>query len=240
MDTKRVAEALSGLLGLEPAPVAIAFRPAPPAEVRRLERPGAAGCSYWRLASEGRVFYTEAEDHYNCPVGSYTHGVTLPADRAKELEGVVGTMVGLQYIRMEEVPTLPRRTGPFGVAIYAPLADSPVEPDVVLVRGNARQIMLVAEAARAAGVGHDGPALGRPACAMIPEAIQAARGNTSLGCIGNRVYTGLGDGELYFTIPGAALTAVVEKLATIVHANRELEQYHEARRQALGAPRALA
>jgi uncharacterized protein (DUF169 family) len=96
-----------------------------------VERAAPAGCAYWRAAAEGRVFYTEAADHYNCPIASYTHGVALPDDRAGELEGVVGTMVGLQYIRMEEVPTLPRRAEPFGVAIYAPLADTPVEPDAV-------------------------------------------------------------------------------------------------------------
>jgi len=237
MNVKHTAAKLSELLGLRVAPVAVAFRAAAPAGVGRVARAGPAGCAYWRSAAEGRVFYTEAADHYNCPVGSYTHGVTLPADRARELEGVVGTMVGLQYIRMEEVQTLPRLTAPFGVAVYAPLADAPVDPDVVLVRGNARQIMLVAEAARAAGIGHDGPALGRPACSMIPEAMRAARGNTSLGCIGNRVYTELGDDELYFTIPGARLDEVVLKLETIVHANRELEQYHEGRRQTLGAQR---
>ena len=237
MNVKHMAAKLSELLGLRVAPVAVAFRAAAPAGVGRVARAGPAGCAYWRWAAEGRVFYTEAADHYNCPVGSYTHGVTLPADRARELEGVVGTMVGLQYIRMEEVQTLPRRAEPFGVAVYAPLADAPVDPDVVLVRGTARQIMLVAEAARAAGIGHDGPALGRPACSMIPEAMRAARGNTSLGCIGNRVYTGLGDDELYFTVPGGRLDEVVLKLETIVHANRELEQYHEGRRQALGAQR---
>ncbi len=237
MNVKHMAAKLSELLGLRVAPVAVAFRAAAPAGVGRVARAGPVGCAYWRSAAEGRVFYTEAADHYNCPVGSYTHGVTLPADRARELEGVVGTMVGLQYIRMEEVQTLPRLTEPFGVAVYAPLADAPVDPDVVLVRGNARQIMLVAEAARAAGIGPDGPALGRPACSMIPEAMRAARGNTSLGCIGNRVYTGLGDDELYFTVPGARLDEVVLKLETIVHANRELEQYHEGRRQALGAQR---
>ncbi len=236
MDTRRMATQLSELLGLGVAPVAVTFRAAAPTGVKRVEQAGPAGCAYWRRASEGRVFYTEAEDHYNCPIGSHTHGVTLPADRARELEGVVGTMVGLQYLSMEEVPAIPRREEPFGVAIYAPLADAPVDPDVVLVRGNARQIMLVAEAARAAGVGHEGPTLGRPACSMIPEALRAARGNTSLGCIGNRVYTGLGDGELYFTIPGGALEAVVAKLETIVRANRELEHYHENRRQTIGAP----
>ena len=192
-----------------------------------------AGCAYWKLAAEGGVFYTEAADHYNCPVGSYTHGVELPPARAAELQQVIGTFVSLQYIKMEEVATLPRRTEAFGVAVYAPLAEAPVDPDVVLVRGNARQIMLVAEAARAAGIGHDGATMGRPGCAMIPEAMNTARGNTSLGCIGNRVYTGLGDAELYFTIPGPRLADVVGKLETIVHANRELEHYHQERRTTL-------
>jgi uncharacterized protein (DUF169 family) len=233
MNAKSLAAKLSDLLSLASAPVGIAFRSAAPAGVSRVERSGPAGCAYWKLAAEGGVFYTEAADHYNCPVGSYTHGVELPPARAAELQQVIGTFVSLQYIKMEEVPTLPRRTEAFGVAVYAPLAESPVDPDVVLVRGNARQIMLVAEAARAAGIGHDGAAMGRPACAMIPEAMNTARGNTSLGCIGNRVYTGLGDTELYFTIPGLRLADVVAKLETIVHANRELEQYHQARRATL-------
>ena len=233
MSTRSLGTRLSGLLGLESAPVGVAFRPTAPAGIRRVERPGPAGCAYWKRAADGEAFYTEAADHYNCPVGSHTHGVELPPDRAAELEQVVGTMVGLQYIRMDEVSSLPRRREPFGVAVYAPLADTPVDPDVVIVRGNARQVMLVAEAARAAGIGHEGAALGRPACAMIPEAMSSARGNTSLGCIGNRVYTGLGDAELYFTIPGSRLGEVVEKLETVVRANRELEEYHRARRQRL-------
>jgi uncharacterized protein (DUF169 family) len=238
MNLERAAETLSRLLGLATPPVAVAFRPAAPAGVSRVARPGPAGCAYWRLAAEGGVFYTEGADHQNCPVGSYTHGVELPPERARELEGVVGTMVGLQYIKMEEVPAMPRLSGPFGVAIYAPLAKSPVAPDVVLIRGRARQIMLAAEAARAAGIGHDGAMLGRPACAMIPEAMHAARGNTSLGCIGNRVYTGLGDEELYFTVPGANLDGFVSGLETIHRANAELEKYHEGRREAIGMPRA--
>jgi uncharacterized protein (DUF169 family) len=215
--------------------VAVAFRDRAPEGVARVERAGPAGCHYWKQAGEGRTFFTEAADHYNCPVGAHTHGVVMPAGRAKELEQVVGTMVGLHYIRVEEVPEIPRRAAAFGVAVYAPLARTPVEPDVVIVRGSARQIMLVAEAARAAGLGADGAALGRPACAMIPEALNAARGNTSLGCIGNRVYTGLGDAELYFTIPGARVGEVADRLETILHANAELERYHQHRRATVGA-----
>jgi uncharacterized protein (DUF169 family) len=198
-----------------------------------VSRPGPAGCAYWKQAAEGAVFYTEAADHFNCPVGAYTHGVELPPERAKELDGVVGTMVGLQYIRMEEVGALPRRKEPFRVAIYAPLAQAPAPPDVVLVRGRARQIMLVAEAARAAGLEGDRAAMGRPACAMIPAVLDGPGGLTSLGCIGNRVYTGMGDDELYFTIPGGKVGLVVERLEAVLHANRELEKYHEARRISL-------
>jgi uncharacterized protein (DUF169 family) len=115
------------------------------------------------------------------------------------------------------------------VAVYSPLADAPCPPDVVIVRGNARQVMLVSEAARAAGLGDEGEAMGRPACAVIPRALETGRGHTSLGCIGNRVYTGLADDELYFAIPGARLEAVVERLETIVRANRELEAFHRSR-----------
>jgi len=229
MDARTAGRRMTELLGLRVAPVAVTFASAAPAGVPRVAKAGPAGCAYWKQAA----FYTEASDHFNCPVGSYTHGVGLPPERAKELEGVVGTMVGLQYIRMEEVGALPRRTEPFKVAVYAPLAEAPVPPDVVLVRGGARQIMLVAEAARAAGLAGDAAAMGRPACAMIPAVLARPGGVTSLGCIGNRVYTGLGDDELYFTIPGARIGDLVERLETVLHANRELEQYHQARRASL-------
>jgi len=52
---------------------------------------------------------------------------------------------------MQEVAGIPRREEPFGVVLYAPLADAEFEPDVVLVCGNARQLMLLAEAAHSAG-----------------------------------------------------------------------------------------
>src|SRR5262249_3256802 len=117
----------------------------------------------------------------------------------------------------------------FGVAVYSPLDKAPCDPDAVIVRGNAKQIMLVAEAARAVGIGEQGVAMGRPACAMIPHTMQTSHGITSLGCIGNRVYTELADDELYFVIPGGKLEDVVGKLNAIVHANQQLEVMHRER-----------
>ncbi len=223
---------LEALLGLATAPVAVTFRETPPPGVPRAAEAGPAGCTYWRRAAEGQSFYTEAADHYNCPIGAHTHGVELPPERQQELEGILGTMIQLGYLGAGEVSGIPRRDRPFGVAVYSPLADAPAEPDVVLVRGNAKQIMLLAEAAHAAGVGAGGALMGRPTCAAIPEVLRTGSSAGSLGCIGNRVYTGLGDDELNFALPGGQVSAVAEKLATILHANRELESFHRARQGA--------
>ena len=69
----------------------------------------------------------------------------------------------------------------------------------------------------------------RPTCAAIPAVMQSGRAATNLGCIGNRVYTSLADDELYFVFAGPQLATVVAKLATIAHANHQLETFHQGR-----------
>jgi uncharacterized protein (DUF169 family) len=220
---------LQHLLGLKLPPVAIAFRDSAPPGLRRIESPAPAGCGYWRLAADGAVFYTEASDHYTCPVGAHTHGVELPPAVADELNGLVNTMVHLQYIKIEEIPKIPRRQTPFRVALYARVVDASFEPDVVLVRGTAKQLMMAAEAAQAVGVASGGATLGRPTCAILPESLRSGLATASFGCIGNRVYTGLGDDEGYYAIPGGKLAEVVDKLKTITEANRRLRDFHTER-----------
>jgi uncharacterized protein (DUF169 family) len=218
-------------LKLEWRPVAIAFLSAPPPDLPRVDRALPAGCAYWKHASEGRGFYTTTEDHYGCTVGAFTHNVTLPDDKSRELESVVGTMVSLEYLSGEEVPSIPRRSTPMQIAAYAPLADATFTPDVVVFRGNARQLMLLSEAARSAGIfgDGDGSILGRPACAMIPQADSTGGAVASFGCIGNRVYTGLADDEFYVTVPGSGLARTLERLSVILNANVQLKAFHEAR-----------
>jgi uncharacterized protein (DUF169 family) len=58
---------------------------------------------------------------------------------------------------------------------------------------------------------------------------------TSLGCIGNRVYTGLGDDEMYVILRGKDLPAVVEALKTIANANAALQEYAKSRREQLAS-----
>jgi uncharacterized protein (DUF169 family) len=222
-----------GRLHLEHPPVAVAFLASPPAGLGRIDRPLPAGCSYWKYASDGHAFFTTPEDHENCTVGAFTHGVTLPPAKAKELEGLIGTMVQLHYLRSEEVAGIPHRGSPLQFAAYAPLDQASFEPEVVIFRGNARQIMIVSEAARAAGIFESAAAMGRPACAMIPGAAESRSGVASVGCIGNRVYTGLGDDELYFAVPGKAMARVLEQLDVILDANAALEGFHRERAAAL-------
>ena len=224
-----VAKQLADFLGLKTAPVAVTFLAKVPANVPHVASAAPSSCSYWKQAADGKAFYTEAADQLNCPIGAYTQNVDMPPATQAELQGVVGTMVSLGYIRMAEVPGIPKRDEPFGVAVYAPLAKAVGEPDVVLVSGNAKQMMLLEEAAQSAGVGGGAALMGRPTCAALPAAMHSQRGVASLGCIGNRVYTEMHDDDLYYALPGKHLGAVVQKLAEIVNANRELEKYHRAR-----------
>src|SRR5437899_1381512 len=215
---------LSELLGLQRRPVAVAFRDTPPAGVPKFTGTEPSGCSFWRIASGGRTFYTVPSDHFNCPIGSYTHNLSLPQERAQELEQTLSFMVGVGYIQMEEVPGIPRLPEPPDVVVYAPLGETPVEPDVVLFPGRPGRVMLLQEAALRAGVGAQAPLFGRPTCMVLPAAL--AHGViASTGCIGNRVYTDLGEDELYVAVPGKDLPRIAEEAHTIAAANAKLSEY---------------
>jgi uncharacterized protein (DUF169 family) len=235
-------------LDLDRRPVAVAFRPAPPPGVEKYEGVQPSGCSYWRLASDGRTFYTVADQHYNCPIGSYTHNIALPPTRAQELEQTLGFMASVGYIRMEEVPSIPRLAKTPGVVIYAPLGATPIDPDVVLFWGPPGKIMLLQEAALRAGAAAElAPGvtaarllrggvemLARPTCMVLPAALQFGT-VASTGCIGNRVYTGLNDSELYVAVPGRDLARVAEETSTVRTANAALLEYHRGRKRELAS-----
>jgi len=231
-DYRTVERLLSGTLRLQRRPVAIAFCSTPPPGVERFAGVEPSGCSFWRLAMNEKTFYTVPADHHNCPIGSYTHNIALPAERAGELEQTLGLMVGLGYVRMDEVPGIPRLPTAPGVVVYAPLGDIPVDPDVVLVAGRPGRVMLLQEAALRAGIASPTPLLGRPTCMALPASL--ARGViATTGCVGNRVYTDLGEDELYIVIPGKDVARVAAEAQTIADANVKLSEYHQGRRQAL-------
>ncbi len=232
-DFAALEQHLTSTLSLRRRPVAIAFRESPPAGIEKLSGTQPSGCSFWRLAAAGKSFYTVPSDHYNCPVGSYTHNIPLPKEREPELMNTLSLMVNVGYLKMEEVPGIPRLAATPAVVIYAPLAMTPVEPDAVLVSGKPARLMLLHEAAtRAAKTPL--PLLGRPTCMAIPAALSAGVAS-SLGCAGTRVYTGITDDEFYTVIAGKALESVVAQLDTIALANAALTDYHTRRRASLAS-----
>lgn len=216
-------------LGLAHAPVALCFVDEIPEGIPRASTRAPAGCGYWLRAAGGESFYTGAEDHHGCPIGCHTHGIELPAAKARDLDEMVATLVGLAYLDPREVERLPRRSRPFRYLVCSPLSRAPGEPDVVLVRGSARQLMLLHEAALAADVPVEGGLMGRPTCAVVPESMRRRAVTHSLGCVGNRVYTGLADGESWVAVPGESWPAIVARIPAIVRANRALETFHRSR-----------
>jgi uncharacterized protein (DUF169 family) len=213
-------------------PVAVTFLDAAPANVEKFSGTEPSGCSFWRLAAGGRTFYTVPENHFNCAVGAYTHNITLSPEREKETEATLKMMFDLGYVKPEEVPQIPRLAKAPVAILYAPLGETPVEPDVVLFACKPAAAMLLNEAAGRAGVGSGIPALGRPTCMALP-ATMAHGSILSLGCMGNRVYTGLGEDEMYLVLRGKDLAAVADALAVIVGANAALNEYASGRRRDL-------
>jgi len=230
-DYAHIEQLLTGTLGLRRRPVAIAIRESAPPGVEPFRGSLPSGCSFWKLAADGRIFSTGQGDHYNCPIGSYTHNIPLPPEREPELMQTLTWMTEIGYIRMEEVPAIPRLAETPGVVVYAPLGQTPVEPDVVLVTGEPGRMMLLHEAAVRSGIAVQ-PLFGRPTCMAVPASL--AQGVvSSMGCVGNRVYTGLPETEMYTTVSARHIGAVAEQLATIAQANAMLTEYHTRRRAAL-------
>jgi len=229
---KELEKQFTARLTMGRRPVAISFLDTEPAGVPKFSGTEPAGCSFWRLAAAGRTFYTVPADHFNCAVGAYTHNVQLPPDRVQETETTLGMMFNLGYIRPEEVAGIPRLAKEPAAVVFAPLADAPVAPSVVLFTCKSSAAMLLNEASIRAGAASSLPLLGRPSCMALPAAL--AHGTvTSLGCIGNRVYTNLGVDEMYVVVQGAKLESVSDQLGVIASANTTLEDFARGKQAAL-------
>jgi len=212
--------------------VAVTFLDDAPTHAKKFDGTEPSGCSFWRLAAEGRTFYTVPENHFNCAVGAYTHNIALTPEREKETEQTLKMMFDLGYVKPEEVPQIPRLAKTPKAILYTPLSEAASVPDVVLFAVKPSGAMLLQEAVNRAGVSSGAPALGRPTCMALPASLQHGS-ITSLGCIGNRVYTGLGEDEMYVVVRGEDLPAVADALKTITSANAALRDYAKGRREQL-------
>jgi uncharacterized protein (DUF169 family) len=229
---KELEQKIGAAVKLARRPVAVTFLDSAPANVSKFSGTEPSGCSFWRLAANGQTFYTVPENHFNCAVGAYTHNIPLSPEREKETEQTLKMMFDLGYVKPEEVLQIPRLAKTPAAVLYAPLGESPVEPDVVLFAAKPSAAMLLNEAAGRAGVASGMPALGRPTCMALP-ATMGHGSILSLGCMGNRVYTGLGEDEMYLVVRGRDLGKIADALGVIVGANSALQEYATGRRRDL-------
>jgi uncharacterized protein (DUF169 family) len=231
---KNLEERISAAVKLPKRAVAVGFLETAPAGMEKFAGTEPSGCSFWRLAAAGKSFHTSPENHFNCAVGAYTHNIPLSPEREKETEQTLQMMFDLGYVKPEEVPRIPRLAKTPAAIAYAPLGDATFVPDAVFFACKPAGAMLLNEAAGRAGIGSGAPALGRPTCMALP-ASQQAGSIVSLGCVGNRVYTGLGEDEMYFVVRGKDLPALADALEVIAGANNALQQYATGRRAELAS-----
>ena len=224
------SEQLVAALELILPPIAVAFRDSVPDGVAEFDGSAPAGCVFWQEAA-GRTFATSAGHHALCSIGVHTMNLSrAPASQPEELQAALEAMTGLDYVRAEEVAAIPVVQREVNHALYGPLADFPTEPDLVLLFANARQGLVLSEAIGRVDGGAP-PAMGRPACAALPQAFNHGRATMSLGCCGARAYLdALSDDTALWALPGSRLDEYCEQIATFASANRTLAMFHERRR----------
>ena len=210
---------IESLLNLDNPPIGIKFTDeAPPAGIPKTGDEVPAGCAFWSKAFT-KEFYTLKEDHANCNIGSFTHGFVKGSDVSLDACPDVNLMVQAKYLSLEDFGGVPRMNTASNYVVYAPLKSAKLVPDVVLFVCNAEQAMLVSEAANSTT-----RTMGKPTCAAIPYAFNDNGVAISLGCVTNRVRTGLKPGELVVTVPGSLLGSFVAKLNHVVQANNDVAQ----------------
>lgn len=229
----RLAQRVERSLELTIPPVAVTFRDNIPTGVEAPSAPVPAGCSFWELGARMTVA-TNAEHHKHCSIGVYTHNLAdAPNNQQHELEATLSVMQGLDYVRPSEVEALPVMTNRSKQVVYGPLHEATERPSIVLLFARAYQGLILSEALTRVD-GETPTAMGRPACALIPQVLNSSRSASSLGCCGARAYLdALSDDIALWGLSGAKFEAYVDEIESLAKANSVLSQYHGLRRAAI-------
>ena len=228
---EELANRFKRALGLSHVPIAITFSQEAPAGVPFYEgdvpapsedgRTGkvTAGCVFW-IKSQDRTFTTKADDHFNCSVGSVTHGL-------KTLNEVMGnedvaSLLESTWVTPEEAMQLPVVKTRHQFITYGPVSQTPIDPDVILLRLSAYQGMVLHDSFG------DMPIVGKPQCHIVPLAKEQNQIAMSTGCTLSRIRTGMSPDEMTCAIPAGRFPEVVEKLETRQRANAHVASYANA------------
>jgi uncharacterized protein (DUF169 family) len=227
-DWSQLASQLADSLKLSSPPLAISFHESTPAGVAPFEEPMPdalpdgrtgrvpAGCVFWMKATE-RTFSTVAADHGNCSVGSLTHGFKTLAEVAGNSD--VAALLETGWVTMDVVPDIPVVEEKPGAVVYGPLAETPVDPDVVFLRVNGKQLMVLSDAIP------DLRVEGKPQCHIVAIAKEQGVPAASVGCALSRVRTGMSVNEMTCAIPAGKLAEVVESIERNAVADNAVARY---------------
>jgi uncharacterized protein (DUF169 family) len=227
-DWDKIATTLTESLHLETPPIAITFRTDTSDAVSAFTEPMSdpepdgrqgrvsAGCVFWVRALDG-AFSTRPEDHGNCSVGSLTHGLKT----LKEVAGNddVSALLTSGWINEEMIPAIPTVTNKPAAIIYAPLATTPVDPDVALLRINGRQLMVLADAIPGLRIE------GKPQCHIVAVAKEEDVAIASVGCALSRARTGMQPHEMTCAIPAQQLPAIVNRVRLTAKTDNVVAKY---------------
>jgi len=228
MNWTTYATEIASLLKLQTPPLAITFSNEAPEGVKPFHKPMPepgtdgrtgrvpAGCVFWIEAASG-TFTTQPEDHANCSVGSLTHGLKTLDEIAGNSD--VAALLESGWVSMDVVPQIPVVKERSHFITYGPLVETTVEPDVVFLRLNAKQAMLMSDAI---------PDLrfeGKPQCHIVPLAKEDNAIAVSVGCMLSRVRTGMSNNEMTCAIPAKRLAEVIDRLKTNASADNAVAAY---------------
>lgn len=218
-----LAERLSSALHLAAPPIFLAFEGEPPAGVAAFDKPMSepaadgrqgrvpASCVFWvEAAVAEQAFSTVADDHGNCSVGKWTHGFS-ELDTSKD---DVRALLESGWVTPEMVPQIPFVAERPGAISYGRLEDVPVGvlPDVVLLRVNGRQMMVLSDSIPGLSIE------GKPQCHIVALAKEQGRPAASGGCALSRARTGMKPEEMTCALPASQLgelVASIEKTAAV-------------------------
>jgi uncharacterized protein (DUF169 family) len=221
-------------LRLKNSPIAICFADSVPAGVGAPASRVPAGCRFWEDAMSDS-FATSAADHSRCAIGVYTHNLEPSAAQQADLMDAIKVFGDLGYVRPDDLPLIPVLQSKPRHVLYSPLASTPLPPDVVLLFADAAQTLILSEATQQVE-GGNAPAMGRPACAVVPQVMNTGKAAMSLGCCGARAYLSLlTDSISLFAFPGAHIESYAERIVTLASANSVLSKFHRIRREEIYA-----
>src|SRR5205085_3204932 len=165
----------------------------------------------------------------------FTHNLDATAAHEVDRRDALAVFADLGYVRPEDIPAIPVLAVRPRHVVYAPLAATPLAPDVVLLFVRPDQTLILSEASQSLEGGF-APAMGRPACAAVPQVVNTGRSALSLGCCGARAYLdALTDDVALYAVPGARISEFVQRVSELAKANSVLSAFHTLRRDDIAA-----